>query len=270
VRISVLTLEGSLYGIKLLNLLRWSHVEVAQVVVFSATRQRNVRILRAAARRMGWPNAVWCAVLRLYWLRQATKKRWRGRPLEGDYGKLALRVDRVSGPKAPETVELLRAGRPDVCLLGHSGIVPPAVLAIPKYATLNAHPGILPEYRGMDPGFYAILDGRFDQVGCTLHEVNEGIDTGRILKRRYLRWTGTETMANFDQCLNEDCLDLLAEACQAQWPELLANGVPQPSGGNYYHLMGPGLLRRTGRKLKRHLAGMAYGDSCTAVKESNG
>ena len=140
------------------------------------------------------------------------------------------------------------------------------MLAVPAYATLNAHPGILPDYRGMDPTFWAILEERFDHVGSTLHLVNQGIDTGAILERRFYRWQGSETMANLDQCLNEDCFDLLVESCQARWPSLLAGAAVQPPSKKYYHVMPPALLRQTRIKLKRYLRERSYRDSRALTK----
>lgn len=45
---------------------------------------------------------------------------------------------------------------------------------------VNCHPGRLPQYRGVQPGNWSLLNGE-RWHGVTLHEVDEGVDTGPIL-----------------------------------------------------------------------------------------
>jgi methionyl-tRNA formyltransferase len=45
---------------------------------------------------------------------------------------------------------------------------------------LNVHNGRLPEYRGMMPTFWALLDGR-DRVVVTVHEMAERLDAGAVV-----------------------------------------------------------------------------------------
>lgn len=47
----------------------------------------------------------------------------------------------------------------------------------------NFHPGILPEYRGAATFSWAIINGE-EEVGITLHEIDEGIDSGDIIAIR--------------------------------------------------------------------------------------
>lgn len=54
------------------------------------------------------------------------------------------------------------------------------ILSIPKKATLNLHPALLPLYSGCAPTFWALSHGE-SSSGVTLHYVDDGIDTGDIL-----------------------------------------------------------------------------------------
>lgn len=58
------------------------------------------------------------------------------------------------------------------------------ILDLPKKGFLNAHPGILPKYRGQNPVQWAIHN--FDPVGATIHLMDENIDTGPILIKKEL------------------------------------------------------------------------------------
>src|SRR5438128_5212353 len=59
------------------------------------------------------------------------------------------------------------------------GFRPTTVVVERGLGTLNAHMGILPHYRGMNVTEWARFNG--DPVGCTVHLIDPGIDTGDIL-----------------------------------------------------------------------------------------
>lgn len=81
-----------------------------------------------------------------------------------------------------ECRERLAQIQPDVIVLGGARIIRKPVIRIPTVGVLNAHPGLLPHYRGVDVVAWAALNG--DPVGVTVHFVDEGVDTGGILVRR--------------------------------------------------------------------------------------
>lgn len=45
----------------------------------------------------------------------------------------------------------------------------------------NLHGGLSPEYRGADCTFWALYNGEPEKVGCTLHWIDAGIDTGSLI-----------------------------------------------------------------------------------------
>jgi methionyl-tRNA formyltransferase len=141
-------------------------------------------------------------------------------------------------------------------LLAQSGIVPESVLAVPKLATLNAHPGRLPQVRGFDPELWAIETGQLDALACTLHVVDKGVDTGPILRQAPYAWRGDETLERLVERLNETCVDLLVEACETLTPEELAAAQPQ-GAGTQYHLMPLRRRPAVARKLRAFLAARA-------------
>ncbi|MBQ2644952.1 methionyl-tRNA formyltransferase [bacterium] len=51
---------------------------------------------------------------------------------------------------------------------------------IPKIATINCHPSLLPKYRGPNPYIQVILNGE-KKTGITFHLVDKNYDTGAIL-----------------------------------------------------------------------------------------
>lgn len=63
------------------------------------------------------------------------------------------------------------------------GIIRPNILKVAGDGIINCHMGILPKYKGMDLPEWALLEGNKDQIGLTLHFMDEGIDTGDILRK---------------------------------------------------------------------------------------
>ena len=85
----------------------------------------------------------------------------------------------------PETerniVNLLRQEHVEIVLLaGFMRIVGPVLLAAFPRRIINIHPSLLPEHRGLRAWEQALAAG--DGVaGCTVHYVEEGVDTGEII-----------------------------------------------------------------------------------------
>jgi len=69
---------------------------------------------------------------------------------------------------------------------GGLGILKTDIIESPLAGWLNGHPGLLPEYRGLNPVQWAIRN--MDRVGATVHLIDEGIDTGPILIRKIMPW----------------------------------------------------------------------------------
>jgi len=93
-------------------------------------------------------------------------------------------VHEVDDPNNQTCQDLLCSIKPDVVVLIISRIITRRILEIPNIATVNAHAGILPQYRGLDSRRWAILEG--GPVGVTCHLVDAGVDTGPILAQRFL------------------------------------------------------------------------------------
>lgn len=75
-------------------------------------------------------------------------------------------------------VELLRAWRIEgVCLAGFMQIVGPTLLDACPNRILNIHPSLLPSFPGLKAQAQALAYG-VKVSGCTVHFVNEGVDSG--------------------------------------------------------------------------------------------
>jgi folate-dependent phosphoribosylglycinamide formyltransferase PurN len=111
---------------------------------------------------------------------------------------------------SPQGVEAVAAMKPDLAIFAGGGILRKPLLQVPHLGTLNAHMGLLPYYRGMNVVEWAALSG--DPVGCTVHLIDSGIDTGDILCVRPVGTDGVRSVAELRQCVNRAQLALLGEA----------------------------------------------------------
>jgi phosphoribosylglycinamide formyltransferase 1 len=80
-----------------------------------------------------------------------------------------------------EVVALLREFRVDiVCLAGFMRVLSPYFVREFPHRILNIHPALLPSFPGVDAQKQALEHGvKF--TGCTVHIVDEGVDTGPIV-----------------------------------------------------------------------------------------
>ena len=80
-----------------------------------------------------------------------------------------------------ETVEQLRALKPDICAVVADGrLLPQKVLDIPKYGCINIHASLLPKYRGSAPYQWAVLNGE-KETGVTAMYLVREMDAGDMI-----------------------------------------------------------------------------------------
>lgn len=73
---------------------------------------------------------------------------------------------------------------PDYVLLaGYMRIVPPEFVAAFEGKIINIHPALLPSFKGLH-GQRQALEYGVKIAGCTVHYVDEGMDTGKIIAQR--------------------------------------------------------------------------------------
>lgn len=81
---------------------------------------------------------------------------------------------------------------------------------IPKIATVNAHPSLLPKYRGPNPYIQTILHGE-NFSGLTIHLLNDNFDSGAILKQEKIRIFETDTSKELKERTARVARNLISE-----------------------------------------------------------
>jgi phosphoribosylglycinamide formyltransferase-1 len=79
-----------------------------------------------------------------------------------------------------------------VCLAGFMRIVSPYFIKKYKNKILNIHPSLLPAFPGLDAQKQAVEFGA-KYSGCTVHFVDEGVDTGPIILQEIVKVSNMDT-----------------------------------------------------------------------------
>ena len=113
--------------------------------------------------------------------------------------------------KESAVIEALRNLSADIFVVAAYGqILPPSVLEIPQYGCINVHASLLPRWRGASPIQAAILHGD-QQTGVTIMKMDEGMDTGPVLKSKAIPILSMETSETLSQKLSDLGRDVLLE-----------------------------------------------------------
>lgn len=82
---------------------------------------------------------------------------------------------------------------PDVIVVvAYGQILSKEILELPKYGCVNVHASLLPKYRGAAPIQWAVIDGE-KEAGVTIMQMDEGLDTGDMLKVAKIELASDET-----------------------------------------------------------------------------
>jgi hypothetical protein len=95
-----------------------------------------------------------------------------------DRPELVVEVPHINDPGI---VDLARRLDPDVIAVFGTSLIRGPLLGMGRLGVVNLHGGLSPQYRGADCTFWALYNGEPDQVGCTIHYIDAGIDTGKLI-----------------------------------------------------------------------------------------
>jgi len=179
--------------------------------------------------------------------RDVCEKVWPSLPAR-PYKRFSTVVRRVIDFNSPQSEQLLAELRPDLIVLGGARILKRPILERAKVAVLNAHPGLLPSYRGNDVVAWALHNG--DPVGVTVHVVDAGIDTGPIVMTQELPVAKGESVNE----LKRKAEDLAATMMSQVVRDVMERGeiVALPVSGTrgpLYRAMAPDMRAALDRKL---------------------
>lgn len=229
----VLTRYDARFGQSFLRQLAAQGFRPELVVVAHTTLRERMRMARFLAGKIGWRdslryNARFMSTLAKRWI-----SRGRLHPVP-DFSEFEAPLLHCRNVNDPAVVETLRASRYTRLILAQSGIVRKGLLALPGKWIVNAHPGALPDYRGVDVVKWALRDAA--PVRVTLHLVRSGVDTGEVLHVEPVPILANDTIADVEaRSIAISQKLLLRAACEG--PDAFQSPQPQSQGGRQYYLM---------------------------------
>jgi methionyl-tRNA formyltransferase len=158
------------------------HPEIELLGVFCQSESQSwgaiLRDLRKRRGLLAFPLLVARAFAGIsIFLRDPRKETALKKKLDGISG----RIHNVNYIHAQAILDHISSLNPDLGLIYGSPILKPNLFNIPRYGTLGIHHGKVPEYRGNKTTFWAMYNGEA-AAGVTIQKVNEGLDTGSIVK----------------------------------------------------------------------------------------
>src|SRR5712691_10245476 len=182
--------------------------ELSYLLINHLARQFNIacvvferghlgKMLRYRLRTLG----AWIVVNQLlYLIWDRLFVRWQSR---GHIGQLLSGYDASSPDGRLPTIEvdsinsaevraLVDKYKPAAVVVSGTGIIGKRLLGmVPTF--INIHCGITPRYRGVHGAFWAVVEGRPELAGTTVHLVDPGVDTGAILGQALIKVESSDT-----------------------------------------------------------------------------
>ncbi len=139
------------------------------------------------------------------------------------------KLTKVVSVNSDETIRVLQELRPSVIVVSGTRIIAARVLSCIQSIFINMHAGITPMYRGVHGGYWSLVENNREACGVTVHEVDTGIDTGRILGQARIMPNGVDNFTTYGLLQLAAGIPLLkkaiGEACEGQ-----LQAVAPPSG----------------------------------------
>lgn len=89
----------------------------------------------------------------------------------------------VVGINSDEAILAIKNSSPDLIVLAGTKVLSKRFLSNFQCPIVNVHVGITPKYRGVHGGYWALVNGDSQNLGVTVHFVDSGIDTGKVIRQ---------------------------------------------------------------------------------------
>jgi len=136
----------------------------------------------------------------------------------------------------PDLLSLIDETNPDLIAVFGTSLLRGEILTKGRLGIVNLHGGLSPEYRGADCTFWALYNGEPEKVGCTLHYIDAGIDTGKLIAHVCPEIHGDEDELTLFWRAVQDSAEVYAEFIERVGRGERLGGKPQASKGKLYQV----------------------------------
>lgn len=109
------------------------------------------------------------------------------------------------------------------------------LLAVPDKYALNVHSSLLPDYRGVSPSFWTLLNDE-EETGITVHQMADEIDTGAYLRQESVPIYPDDTLHSLNTRVAERGSEVLVQALEEIRNEAESLEHPESEQGSYYSM----------------------------------
>jgi folate-dependent phosphoribosylglycinamide formyltransferase PurN len=145
------------------------------------------------------------------------------------------KLKQVSSVNAESTIELIKAINPDLIIVNGTRIISKKVLQSVNCKIINIHAGITPMYRGVHGTYWALVNNDIENSGVTVHFVDEGIDTGNIIKQKQVVPTSKDNFVTYPLLQLSVGIELLISTVENYFNESIIISNKEGQSKLYYH-----------------------------------
>ncbi|WP_435156840.1 methionyl-tRNA formyltransferase [Haladaptatus sp. DFWS20] len=109
------------------------------------------------------------------------------------------------------------------------------LLDVPNRCVINVHSSLLPDYRGVSPSFWSLLNDE-DKTGISVHYMDENIDTGDVILQEELEIHPDDTLHTLNRRVAEHGSTVLHESLRQISEGVVDSTSTDPSNGSYYSM----------------------------------
>lgn len=124
------------------------------------------------------------------------------------------------------------------------------LLSVPDNRAINIHSSLLPEYRGVSPSFWALLNDE-DESGITVHEMAEELDAGSIIRQEPIPIYEDDTLHSLNTRVAEEGSSILLEGLRDIRADNVESEPIDTEVGSYYSMPDRGDVRKFRRRGNR-------------------
>jgi folate-dependent phosphoribosylglycinamide formyltransferase PurN len=117
----------------------------------------------------------------------------------------------VSSVNEERAKSILLSNVPDLVIVSGTRIISKQIIDSIPASFINIHAGITPKYRGVHGMYWALVNNDEDHAGVTVHFVDKGIDTGKIIKQRKISYTPQDNFVTYPFLQLSGGLDMLKQ-----------------------------------------------------------
>lgn len=142
------------------------------------------------------------------------------------------RLDTANSAAFPELLNRLKI---DVLFVVGARMLDRKTLAAIACPKINFHAGMTPDYRGLNGGYWALVEGRPERFGGTVHLIDNGVDTGAVIASRVCIPGKSDTIMSYQHTITAQCVPDCVKAVDDVATGNATWHMPEGRSAQHYH-----------------------------------